>query len=64
LIDATLLEEEDTRLQFLRIEALQKTFYLKLAGGCRGVMETWKCRNYQSTTNKMMKETQVQEKTT
>jgi hypothetical protein len=64
LIDTTILEEKDTRLEFLRIEAPQKNLYLKFAGGCRGVMETWKCRNYQSTTNKMTKETQAQENKT
>jgi hypothetical protein len=59
LIETKLLEEKDARLEFLSIEAPQKHLYLKLVGGCRGVMETLKCRNYQSTTNKMTKETQV-----
>jgi hypothetical protein len=64
LIDTKLLEEKGARLEFLSIEAPQKNLYLKLVGGCRGVVETWNCRNYQSTTNKMTKETQVQENTT
>jgi hypothetical protein len=43
LIDITLPEEENARLEFSRIEAPQKNLYLKLAGGCKGIMETWKC---------------------
>jgi hypothetical protein len=46
LIDTKLLEEKDARLEFLSIEAPQKKIYLKLVGGCKGVMETWKCQNY------------------
>jgi hypothetical protein len=46
LIDTTTIEEKDARLKILRIEAPQKNLYLELAGGCRGVMETWKCQNY------------------
>jgi hypothetical protein len=62
LIDTTLLEEEEARLKFSRIEAPQKNLYLKLACHCKRAIETWKCQNYQSTTNKMRKKTQVQEK--
>jgi hypothetical protein len=39
LIDITLLEKKDTRLEFSRIETPQKNLYLKLASGCKGAME-------------------------
>jgi hypothetical protein len=43
LIDITLLEEEDARLKFSRIEAPKKKLYMKLVGDCKRAMETWKC---------------------
>jgi hypothetical protein len=46
LIDTTLLEEKDARLEFSWTKAPRKNLYLKLVGGYKGAMETWKCQNY------------------